>query len=123
MTALPFLAPLGASTWPEDRAARRALSCALRALPDPAPWRELMRWAFAEAHDLERGGASITALVALLGVSRPCVFVWRASDPETAGLVIGRAPRASAKGDTRAARASRKGLPRGRRPKSTRENT
>lgn len=117
---LPFLAPLGASEWPEDPAARRALTRALRGLPDPAPARSLAAWAFARCHDAALGGAPVDAVCDLLGVSRAALFAWRAADPKVGALAtprVKRRPGTEMKGDTRAARAARKGQPRGRRPK------
>lgn len=119
MTLL-FLAPLGASEWPDDPAARRALATALRSLPDLAPWRELVAWAFARCHDDARNGAPVDAVCTLLGVPRSTLFRWRTEDAAIAALPSARLKRAPGpvvlKGDTRAARASRKGRPRGRRP-------
>jgi len=107
---LPFLAPLGASEWPEAPAARRALAGALRSLPDPAPWRELVAWAFARCHDETRGGAPVDAVCALLGVPRATLFRWRSEDEAIGTLQtarLKRAPGTAIKGDTRAARAAR----------------
>lgn len=90
---LPFLAALGVTSWPEDRAARRALSSALRSMPDPAPWRALVAWAFAQCHDEERKGAPVNAVCELLGVSRETLFRWRSEDAEVGALVTARLKR------------------------------
>lgn len=121
----PDLSALGAS-WPSDPHARRALLCALRALPDRGPWRRVIAWAFARHHSDALGGAPIAAVCTELGVLRTMLFRWRREDEVVGALPAARVKRAAGsvvKGDTRAARAARKGTrPRGRPKKSTREN-
>jgi transposase-like protein len=99
---------------------------ALRELPDRAPWRDAVAWAFARHHSDALGGAPIAAVCAELGLSRGTLFRWRREDECIGDLPAARVKRAAGtvvKGDTRAARAARKGTrPKGRPKKSTREN-
>ena len=124
MTA-PDLGALGAS-WTSDPRTRRALMAALRELPDRGPWRRAVAWAFARHHSDALGGAPIAAVCTELGLSRGTLFRWRREDAEVGALPAARVKRAAGtvvKGDTRAARAAKKGTrPKGRPKKSTREN-
>lgn len=116
------LRAVGAERWPDDPAARRALSGALYARKDREAWRALVTWAWAEHHDEAAGGSRVPAVAELLGISRPRLFAWRAEDPDGVGALpatrVKRLPGTAIRGDTRAAREAGRGKPRGRPPKA-----